>query len=140
VGVGEVHGDGPGEPHRALLHDAPRDRLPGIFILGLVAPWLAGAAIPGAWFRTGYELFLSLYALPFPAYVWIVCLGWGMPFRRRLWTLAVAVALAAPFFVVGALLKHWLWLPVGVGVVLAAPLVARLTGGGSKRAPEAPGA
>jgi hypothetical protein len=97
-------------------------------LLGLVLLCvIAGAAtlLFGA-FDLGYTVLLSLYALPFPAYVWIVCLGWGLPMKARLVALAAALVLATPFFVYGALLEHWMWLIPGVGLVLAAPLVARV--------------
>lgn len=97
-------------------------------LLGLVVLCsIAGAVtLRAGGFDLGYTVLLSLYALPFPAYVWIVCLGWGRPMKPRLVALGAALVLATPLFVYGALLEHWMWLIPGVAVVLVAPLVARL--------------
>ena len=102
---------------------------PGAQPLDAITPALAlagGGLIGLAWalvgnFRLGYELFLSLYALPFPAYVWIVCVWARRPDRRSLAVLGLAVLVAAPLFWMGYIRGVWALVPLGVAVVLAAP-------------------
>ena len=70
-----------------------------LLIAGFIALPLSSGPLTG---ETVYRLFMSFYALPFPAYVWIciVPLG-GTPgalTRRGLITFLATVILAAPFF------------------------------------------
>lgn len=78
--------------------------------------------------RLVYELFMSLYGLVFPAYVWIVMIerSWSPPRRARVIAWLVSVALAAPMFWLGYIEQHHVWLLPGVFIVLAAPLSLRL--------------
>jgi len=83
--------------------------------------------------QTMYELFLSPYALLFPAYAWIVMVphrrltrgaAWAETRVARLVVFAVAVVLASPVLWVASVgePKRWVLGLVGVGVVLVAPL------------------
>ncbi|GAB4520638.1 MAG: hypothetical protein Tsb0013_24200 [Phycisphaerales bacterium] len=92
-------------------------------VLALVIPWVGG-------FRLGYELMLSLYALPFPAYVWIVCVWAKRPDRRAMTVWAIAVVLAAPLFALGYLGQRWALVPLGVALVVGAPVLLRLVPSG----------
>lgn len=78
--------------------------------------------------RLGYELFMSMYGLTFPAYVWIVMIERGTPMRVRVVAWLAACAIAAPMYWVGYIMQHYVWLLPGVGVVLVAPLVMRWWG------------
>src|SRR5262249_26518739 len=75
--------------------------------------------------RMAYELFMSFYALVFPAYAWIVMRSWNLPSRTRIRTWLFTTGLAAPMLWLGYLEKHSLWLLPTAGVVLLAPLIAR---------------
>jgi hypothetical protein len=79
--------------------------------------------------RQLYELFMSMYGLVFPAYVWIVMIERGLPMRPRVIAWLVACAIAAPMYWVGYIQQHYVWLLPGVGVVLVAPLALRVLRG-----------
>ncbi|MFM9959061.1 MAG: hypothetical protein ACKVZJ_13430 [Phycisphaerales bacterium] len=79
--------------------------------------------------RLGYELFMSFYALVFPAYVWIVVIERGMTRATRLTTYAAALALASPCMWLGYIQQHYVWLLPGVAIPVLLPLiVARFAG------------
>jgi len=104
-------------------------------------PYL-GSLRPGyGMHRLSYELFLSAYALPFAAYVWIVMLGEAgqggagteaeeaaRRRRRKVW--AVSCIAAAPILLFGYVLQHWWAVPIGVAIPAAGviPLTARRAG------------
>ncbi|MEO1534579.1 MAG: hypothetical protein AAFS11_03345 [Planctomycetota bacterium] len=97
----------------------------GIALAGLAEQRWFGMA-PGEF---GYRVFLSFYGLVFPAYVWINVVD----VRRRAMrdatprSLAVtlaAMALAAPFYFVGFMLRDEPWLVPGVAIILLAKLAA----------------
>lgn len=94
------------------------------FPLGVL---LTGAAAGLFWplehLRLGYEILLSAYALPFPAYVWIVCVWAKSPTKRAIAVWAFAVLLAGPCFTIGYLGKEWAFVPLGVACVVVAPLI-----------------
>ncbi len=76
--------------------------------------------------RVVYEMFLGAYALLFPAYVWCAVIPRrGVGRRAAMGAWAVAVALAAPLFWLGIVEKMWWPAAAGVGLALAAPLVAQ---------------
>ncbi|HVZ94224.1 MAG TPA: hypothetical protein VG797_06915 [Phycisphaerales bacterium] len=75
--------------------------------------------------RMAYELFMSFYALVFPAYAWIVMRHWNLPSRTRTRTWLFTTGLATPMLWMGYIEKHSLWLLPTVGIVLLAPLIAR---------------
>lgn len=77
-------------------------------------------------FRLGYELILSAYALPFPAYVWIVCVWARRPSRRAINAFLLTCIGAGPFFAIGYLDGNWPLVPVGVLIVLAGPLLLKI--------------
>lgn len=94
---------------------------------GLVlAAGVSGALVADRWFEFGYEVMLSGYALVFPAYVWTVVLGWGLPMRARVVGWLVTVGVASPFFVAGALFGRWVMLVPGVLIVLLGVVVGRV--------------
>jgi hypothetical protein len=75
-----------------------------------------------------YRVFMGFYGLVFPAYVWVCMIpdrGRG-PRRFSLMVWGVAVAVALPFFWVGFIGRQMGWLVPGVGIVVAAGLVAML--------------
>lgn len=83
--------------------------------------------------QTMYELFLSPYALVFPAYVWIVMVphkrltrgaDWASTRIARLVVFGIAVILASPVLWMASVgePKRWALAPIGVAVVLVAPL------------------
>lgn len=82
-----------------------------------------------------YRCFMSAYGLAFPAYVWtcIVPRGkWAVaPRTARVAWLASVVA-ASPCLAMGFLARETWWLVPGVGIVLVAPIVARLVSGGRR--------
>ncbi|MEM1423128.1 MAG: hypothetical protein AAGH64_03900 [Planctomycetota bacterium] len=145
VGMTALYGAGlfgPGmSSHYILLHIAVQSLYtcsfharvhrtdPGAGPLDGLTPAIAlviGGALALAWpaigdFRLGYELFLSLYALPFPAYVWIVCVWGKRPDKRSLAVLGIAVLAASPLFWMGYVMSVWALVPLGVAVVVGAP-------------------
>lgn len=76
--------------------------------------------------RLVYELFMSFYALVFPAYVWIVVIEHGLPRLTRLALYAVAVVLAAPCLWLGYIQQHYVWLLPGVAIPLVIPYLGSL--------------
>jgi len=76
--------------------------------------------------RVQYHLILGAYALPFPAYLWIV----GFAGRRRprlaVGVLIVAVVAAAPAVWLGGVERRWPWLTGAVGIALLAGAAMRL--------------
>ena len=77
-----------------------------------------------------YRMFMSFYGLLFPAYVWLCMVPLPGrpapgPTRRSLTVLAVALAVATPMYWLGFLLDLWVWILVGVGVLLAARAFVR---------------
>lgn len=77
-------------------------------------------------FEVGYRLFMSLYGLVFPAYVWICMLptavSRGPTARHRVGVWLAAIVLAAPFYWMGFIERQELWLIPGVAIVLSARL------------------
>jgi hypothetical protein len=71
-----------------------------------------------------YRLFMSFYGLVFPAYVWICMMPIGRepttPARAQWIVLAVAVAVASPFYWVAFMQGRMVWVVPGVLIVLAA--------------------
>jgi hypothetical protein len=74
-----------------------------------------------------YRVFMAMYGLVFPAYVYLCVIGRGSiaprPTRAGLWVFAVAVALAAPCYWMGFIERRTWWLLPGVAVVLAAKAI-----------------
>lgn len=75
--------------------------------------------------RLGYELFMSAYALLFPAYVWIVMIDRGLTRRGTLLACFACLAPAGVCFWLGHIEQKYAWLPVGVAIVLATPALAK---------------
>lgn len=75
--------------------------------------------------RLAYELFMSFYALLFPAYIWIVAIdrGQSRPASIRAWI--IASILAAPCMWVGYIERRYIWLLPAVGIVLVTPVVVK---------------
>ena len=82
--------------------------------------------------QTMYELFLSPYALIFPAYAWIVMVphkrltggaDWAATRSVRLALFALASLLASPILWYAAVgePKRWVWATLGAGIVVLAP-------------------
>ncbi|MGD9692313.1 MAG: hypothetical protein AB7G17_12825 [Phycisphaerales bacterium] len=94
-----------------------------------LTPLLVGVAlglIPGVLLRPRYGggeivyvVFMAMYGLVFPAYVWLVM---GKRRRRALTWWALAVGIASPMFWMGFVEKEWVWLAPGLAVVLGAKL------------------
>lgn len=84
--------------------------------------------------RLAYELFMSSYGLLFPAYVWIVIVPRALSRRAAVKTWIVGCLLAAPMMWAGYIEQRYAWLLPAVGVVLAAPVVARAFARPSSRA------
>lgn len=78
--------------------------------------------------RLAYELFISFYALAFPAYVWIVSIERGVPRGVRVRAWMVACLLAAPCLWLGYIERGYLWLVPAMAIILAAPIFLQLTG------------
>lgn len=104
----------------------------GVLLIG----GAAGLLWPLAHLRLGYEFLLSAYALPFPAYIWIVCVWAKRPGRRAMAVWAGAVCVAGPCFAIGYLGKEWAFVPLGVACVLVAPLILGRPGAGAGGGPE----
>lgn len=99
-----------------------------VAVAGLVLIAWAGAnaiatsLVPG---EIGYRLFMSLYGLIFPAYVWI-CAGHRGSSGRIGWIIfLLSVALSTPFYWIGFIRREAWALPIGPGIVVLAGLVAR---------------
>lgn len=104
-------------------------------VAGLVLAAVLGAilnAAPDLWRpgysyrRLSYELFMSLYALVFPAYVWIVMIERGLGTRDRMALWVCAVVVASGCFWQGYVMQQHGWLLPGVGVVVVMPWIGRL--------------
>jgi hypothetical protein len=110
---------------------ARRSALFAAVLLALAAIPLAGVLIDQlglfreaySWRRLVYELFMSLYALVFPAYVWIVIIERGLPRSTRLALFAAAVVLASPCFWLGYIEQHYIWLIPGVALPVSLPFL-----------------
>lgn len=105
----------------------------GIAMFILYALTVRGDSPLHAVHRQMYELFMSMYGLVFPGYVWIVMIGRGVAMRARVAAWVLACLLAAPIYWVGYIQQHYAWLLGGVGVVLAAPLALRVLRGSGAR-------
>jgi hypothetical protein len=110
---------------------ARRSALVAAALLALAAIPLAGVLINQlglfreaySWRRLGYESFMSLYGLVFPAYVWIVVIERGMPRPTRLALFAASVVAASPCFWLGYIEQHYIWLIPGVALPVSLPLL-----------------
>ncbi len=107
----------------------------GLFAVGLVAHVYLGfrgwddLLMPG---QIYYRMFMSFYGLLFPAYAWVCMVPLSGrpapgPTRRSITVLAVALAIATPMYWLGFLLDYWVWILVGVCVLLAARLFVPAT-------------
>ena len=85
-----------------------------------------------------YRCFMAFYGLVFPAYVWLCVLPGGRPggaggtdrgtrapSPRTLRVFFLTVGIAAPFFWMGFIERHEIWLAPGLGIVLLARLFVR---------------
>ncbi|MFA6046235.1 MAG: hypothetical protein WC718_14725 [Phycisphaerales bacterium] len=76
-----------------------------------------------------YRLFLTFYALIFPAYVWLCAIPTrdrhAGPRLDKLVVLAITIALAGPFYWVGFIERKTLWLAPGIAIILLARLAVR---------------
>jgi len=97
----------------------------GFMLASAAIPWLPNPRPHVNAMRFTYELFMTAYALVFPAYVWIVAIERGMPARLRLNAWLISIVLASPMLWLGYIERQHVWLLPGVGVVLIAPLIAR---------------
>jgi hypothetical protein len=74
-----------------------------------------------------YRAFMGFYGLLFPAYVYLCMLPFRShltpPTRRHLLIFAIAVLLALPFFWLGFIQHHYLFLLPGLAIVLLARLL-----------------
>jgi hypothetical protein len=87
-----------------------------------IAPWTLLAPD-----EVVYRLFMSFYALVFPAYVWLCVIplrGNAKPSKRMLAVFATAVIVAAPMFAIAFLGNRMVWLLPGLIVVLLARLAS----------------
>jgi len=112
----------------ALRRAAPGGSWWTFAIILLAAPLAHVSANAVGEERLLYDLFLSLYALPFAAYVWIFLVPRTRLRARRsaqwgAWTLAIGAA--APAFWLGSIERRWWWLSAGAAVVLISPALAR---------------
>lgn len=109
---------------RSFKPGAPRPIVSIALWLACLWAGSAAAAHPGSGplvsGEIGYRLFLGLYGLVFPAYVWLVAIprGAGVPARRALPVWALAVSFAAPFFWMGFIDRQTGWLVAGLACVL----------------------
>lgn len=107
------------------------------FVGGIVVTLAALVIAPLRSDMTNWELFyrgfMSFYGLIFPAYVWIVAWPYqrngGLPTRQRVAIMAGAIVAATPFYWWGSIDRESVWLYAGVGVVIAAGIIARLLPG-----------
>ena len=72
-----------------------------------------------------YRYFLTFYGLVFPAYVWICLLpmgggSWQPPSRAQVWICVATILLALPWYALAFLRGQYVWLLLGVGLVLLA--------------------
>ena len=101
-----------------------------LFAVGIVARVYLGyrgwddLILPG---QVYYRSFMSFYGLLFPAYLWLCAVprpgrpSVG-PTPRALAVLAVGLAIATPMYWLGFLVDRWIWILVGVAVLLASRL------------------
>lgn len=81
-------------------------------------------------FEVVYRVFMSLYGLVFPAYVWLIVIPTrdghsgmaGLAGRAKLRIFAVAVGVAIPMYAMGFIARHEIWLFPGLGIVMLARL------------------
>ena len=111
-----------------------RTRRPSLTLLAISC---VAAAAAGLWAARGgtllnldrgelvYRLFMSFYALLFPAYVYICMMPASPPGRRGLLVVGAAVLASSPFFYLAMIRGRMAWLPVGLAIVLASRLFAR---------------
>lgn len=103
----------------------PREWLIALGAFALLAlPWPIGG------FRLGYDLILFAYAIPFPAYVWIVMIPRRPSRRRETAAWLTSVLIASPIFAVGYLGQEWWLIPIAIAIPLLAPLVESRLGSG----------
>jgi hypothetical protein len=100
----------------------------------ILFPLLLGLAVrkPDRWLGLEdgefiYRLFMSFYALIFPAYVWLWTARSGsQATMRQRWALVALVSLlAAPFYWMGLMRGQWNWLLPGLVIILLARLLPR---------------
>jgi hypothetical protein len=107
----------------------------GLAFVACTVAGLAGAMLAEQrWFgmapgEVGYRVLLSFYGLVFPAYVWINVIDlrarrMRTATRRSLAVTAAAIALAAPFYFVGFIMRDEPWLAPGFLIVILAKLAA----------------
>lgn len=105
-----------------------RAQLAGLVVLALCSsalPFMPTLIAERPNTRLVYELFMSCYGLLFPAYVWIVMNAAGAARRQavRVWA-CTCIAMAPPMWMGYVSGERW-WLPVVVGVVIAARFFVR---------------
>ncbi len=111
----------------------------GAFVAGVALAWIALRQPDrgGMGFtEVVYRAFMAFYGLVFPAYVWICAWPIGevrRPGTAKLGLAAVAVATASPFYWWGFMDQRSPMLWWGVGIVLAAGVIARFIPGSSGR-------
>ncbi len=88
--------------------------------------------------RLAYELFMSLYGLVFPAYVWIVVVPRSLERHRAVIAWFAAILPAGVCFWLGYVQQHYAWLIPGVMFPLVAPALARLATGAGANADATP--
>lgn len=126
--------------HVPIVYAQPRSKFVVTVFFGTL---IVGAAIGAfAWFLSPwgmtigevvYRLFMSFYGLVFPAYVWLCMIptrdghsGITGPLgRRKLIVLAAAVALAAPCYWLGFIVRQEVWLAPGLLIVLISRVLVR---------------
>lgn len=103
-----------------------------IMVIGVGAAFGANAlaAYAGLDFaEVVYRLFMTFYALIFPTYVWLCAIPTrdrhSGPRLDKLVVLAITIALAGPFFWLGLIERHTMWLAPGVAILLLARLAVR---------------
>lgn len=104
--------------------------LPGVdAVLAAQGVWSPGGS---SWSRVVYEVLISAYALVFPAYLWTrVVVGEWMGLlsaRWSAWVWWVSAVVASPGFAVGYVGQVYVWLAVGVGVLLVLPVLVGVAG------------
>lgn len=101
---------------------------------GLIVALVAFAILAVLWpvrgFRLGYDLILFAYAIPFPAYVWIVMVPRRPSRRRETAAWLTSVMIASPIFAVGFLGQEWWLIPIAIAIPLVAPVVESRLGSG----------
>jgi hypothetical protein len=110
--------------HGAVVLNASRGVLmfamgAGCFAIGCVADYLVYGQMRGG--ELGYRLFMSIYGLLAPAYVWVVATR-GRPTQASLLIYTLSVLAAAPFFWLAFIENMMPWAAVGVALVVLARL------------------